>query len=107
MKVLLFLTCLVLAISAAPGPRNDLTCTICIDFVTDFDTWLTSDKTEADIVTFVEELCHAVGQIITGFEATCNFIVESQLPGIIDDLVNNNLDPLEVCTNGALMGSCP
>jgi ATP/maltotriose-dependent transcriptional regulator MalT len=78
-----------------------------VDIVTDFDEWLTSDKTEQEIITFVEELCHAIGQLITGFEATCNALVEAQLPAIIDDLVNSNLDPLTVCTSGALMGSCP
>ena len=36
---------------------------------------------------FVKELCHALGQIIPGFEATCDFLIESQLPGIIDGLV--------------------
>ena len=58
-----------------------------MDIVTDIDEWLTSDKTEQEIVDFVKELCHALGSIIPGFEATCNFLMESQLPGIIDGLV--------------------
>merc|ERR1719452_19543 len=86
-KVLLVLSCLLLATSAAPEPRNALTCEICIDIITDIDNWLTSDKTEEEIVNFVKEICHALGQIVSGFEATCNFLIESQLPGIIDDLV--------------------
>merc|ERR1712189_45729 len=91
MKVLLLISCLVMAAMAAPNTRNDLTCQICMDIVTDFDEWLTSDKTEQEIVDFVKEICHALGQ--------------AQLPALIDDLVNKNLDPLEVCTNGAFMGS--
>ena len=51
-----------------------------MDIVTDIDEWLTSDKTEQEIVDFVKELCHALGSIIPGFEATCNFLMESQLP---------------------------
>ena len=42
------------------------------------------------------QLCAAIGQLITGFEATCHFIVISQLPHLIDDFVNNNLDPVKV-----------
>merc|ERR1712123_2307 len=104
MKVILSLACLFLAASAAPQPRNELTCQICIDIVTDFDNWLTSDKTEEEIIGYVKELCHAIGQIIPGFEETCNLLVTTQLPGIIDDLVESNLDPLEVCTNGSSHG---
>jgi len=107
MKVLFFFACLLVAASSSPSPRNALTCEICVDIVTDFDNWLTSDKTEAEIVDYIKQLCHTLGQLIAGFEATCNFLIESQLPGIIDDLVNSNLDPLTVCTSGALAGSCP
>ena len=62
-----------------------------MDIVTDIDEWLTSDKTEQEIVDFVKELCHALGSIIPGFEATCNFLMESQLPGIIDGLVREGI----------------
>jgi len=33
-----------------------LTCDICIDVITDFDEWLTSDKTEQEIVDFISEV---------------------------------------------------
>merc|ERR1712126_524698 len=87
MKVLLLISCLVMATMAAPNTRNDLTCQICMDIVTDFE-WLTSDKTEQEIVDFVKEICHALGSTISGFEATCNALVQAQLPALIDDLVN-------------------
>ena len=38
------------------APRNELTCDICIDIITDIDEWLTSDKTEQEIVDFVSEV---------------------------------------------------
>merc|ERR1719466_184833 len=104
MKTLLFLSFLILATTASLAPRNDLTCQICVDIITDLDNWLTSDKTEAEIVEYAKEICHALGQLIAGLEATCNFLMESQLPGIIDNLVHSKLD---VCTTGALGGSCP
>merc|ERR1712018_947948 len=88
-----------------PWPRNELTCQICVDIVTDLDNWLTDDKTEQEIVDFVKQLCAAIGQLIPGFEATCDFLIESQLPSIIDGLVNDNLDPTTICTQ--VLGACP
>merc|ERR1719435_523994 len=98
MKVLLLLACFVLAASAIPQARNQLTCDICIEFIT-------SDTTEQEIIDFLKEICHALGQIISGFEATCNLLVTSQVPGIIEGMVNDNLNPTQVCTD--VLGACP
>merc|ERR1712006_23894 len=100
MKIALFLlTCILASVSSKPKDGNALTCAICIDLVTDIDEFLTSDTTEDQIVQFVEQLCKALGTILPDFEATCNALVESQLPAIIDGLVNDNLNPQEICTN--------
>ena len=40
----------------------------------------------------------------SSIQATCNALVESQLPAIIDGLVNNNLNPQEICTQ---IAACP
>merc|ERR1739849_31261 len=90
--------------SSNPKGGNALTCAICIDLATDIDEFLTSDTTEDQIVQFVEQLCKALGTILPDFEATCNALVESQLPAIIDGLVNDNLNPQEICTN---IAACP
>ena len=37
-------------------PKNDLTCSICVDVVTDIDNFITSDTTEQEIVDFVKEV---------------------------------------------------
>merc|ERR1719264_392103 len=37
-------------------------------------------------------------------EAECNAMFENNLPQIIDDLVNQNLDPMTICTT---IGACP
>ena len=55
LQVLLVLACLA-AVALAAAPRNELTCNICIDIITDLDEWLTSDKTEQEIVDFVSEV---------------------------------------------------
>merc|ERR1712058_217313 len=101
MKVLIALACLLAVASCLPQPKNEFTCDLC----TDIDEFLTSDTTEQQIIDFVKEICHALGQLIAGFEATCNFLIESQLPAIIDGLVEDNLNPTQVCTD--VMGACP
>merc|ERR1711862_1035963 len=109
MKLLLvLLSCLIVAAMAAPQTektRDVFTCTLCEQFMTAFDDFLTSEKTEDQIVEFVQQLCGVLGQIIVGFEDTCNFLIQSQLPHIIDGLVHDNLDPTQVCTD--IMGVCP
>ena len=52
----ILLSCLAVFTMASPNTRNELTCQICVDIVTDFDEWLTSDKTEQEIVDFVKEV---------------------------------------------------
>merc|ERR1712233_103487 len=101
---ILLLASLLVSGSSIPKVGNSLTCAICIDLVTDIDEFLTSDTTEDQIVQFVEQLCKALGTILPDFEATCNALVESQLPAIIDGLVNDNLNPQQICTN---IAACP
>eukprot|EP00092_Neocalanus_flemingeri_P074826 GFUD01092590.1.p2 GENE.GFUD01092590.1~~GFUD01092590.1.p2 ORF type:complete len:116 (-),score=41.96 GFUD01092590.1:33-344(-) len=95
--VLALLSCLVA--STVSAPKNDLTCSICVDVVTDIDNFLTSDTTEQEIVEFVEQICSALGAILPDLEATCKALVESQLPAIIEGLVEGNLNPQEVCNS--------
>merc|ERR1712045_1019692 len=84
MKAALFLlSALVASSQAVPKSRNELTCSICIDIITDLDNFITSDTTEDQIVAFFKELC--------------NTLMETQLPAIIDGLVNDNLNPQQVC----------
>merc|ERR1711910_316281 len=101
MKVLLLLSMVLTTLSV---PTNDLTCSICVDVVTDLDNFITSDTTEQQIVEFVEQICSALGSILPDLEATCKALVEAQLPAIIDGLVEQNLNPQEVCNS---IMACP
>ena len=75
-----------------------------MDIVTDLDDWITSDVTEDKIVEWVSQICHTLGQLISpDLEATCKVIVGAQLPAIIDGLVEQNLNPDEVCKS---IGAC-
>merc|ERR1712158_227588 len=96
MKAALFLLSALVA-SAFAAPKNELTCSICIDVITDLDNFITSDTTEQQIVDFAKELCHAL-------EEQCNAMMEANIPAIIDGLVNDNLNPTEVCT---MITMCP
>merc|ERR1712112_170583 len=97
MKVVLALSLLLALASAAPKTDNALLCAICIDLVTELDNFITSDTTEQEIVTFVEQICAYIGTILPQFEATCDALVETQRPAIIEGLVHDNLNPQEVC----------
>merc|ERR1712141_207784 len=91
------LSALVASSMAVPKSRNELTCSICIDIITDLDNFITSDTTEDQIVQFFKELCHTLGSLLGAS-------LESQLPAIIDGLVNDNLNPQQVCNS---IGMCP
>merc|ERR1739840_16497 len=99
MKAALFLlSALVASSQAVPKSRNELTCSICVDIITDLDNFITSDTTEDQIVAFAKEICHALGSLLgASLEAQCNALMEAQLPGIIDQIVNDNLNPQQIC----------
>merc|ERR1712088_596170 len=100
MKAAFFLlSALVASSQAVPKSRDELTCSICIDIIT------TSDTTEDQIVAFFKELCHTLGSLLgASIEEQCNTLMETQLPAIIDGLVNDNLNPQQVCDS---IGMCP
>merc|ERR1711899_128457 len=87
----------------ARGLEKGLLCDVCVDVVTDLDEFLTSDTTIDEILKFVEEICHALGAIDPTLETLCVSLVEAQLPTIISGLVEDNLNPSEVCT---AIGAC-
>merc|ERR1712088_786244 len=83
-----------------PEPK-DLLCDICIDVITDLDQWLTSDSTEDQIVEWIEQVCDLLSALVP--EAIRKSLIESQIPAIIDGLVNDNLNPQELCGS---IGAC-
>merc|ERR1719226_459320 len=99
MKFALLISAFVASALAAPKTTNELTCNICDDVITDA-------TTEDQIIAFFKEICHTLGSIMgsPALEAECNAMFETNLPQIIEDLVNNNLDPMTICTN---IGACP
>merc|ERR1711910_56581 len=98
-RQLIALVCLGGLVQASRDPIDDLLCNVCLDVVTDLDEWLTSDATEGEIIHFMESLCTALGAILQDLEDICIDLMESELPAIIEGLVEDNLDPATVCYN--------
>merc|ERR1712112_102844 len=92
--VIIFVTLLATALAANTKlDTKGLACDICMDVIGDLDNFLTDDTTQEEILSFVKELCHLLGQILgENFENQCN--------AIFDD----NMNPTEVCT---LITACP
>merc|ERR1719334_2600633 len=99
MKASLFLISSLVALSmASPSPKNDLTCSICVDVITDLDNWLTADTTMEEIKAFTHQICAGIGSLLgEAVEAQCNKMFDDNPPAIINALVNDNLDPQQVC----------
>jgi len=105
MKAFVFLVLVTLSTDSVKGARNDLLCNICLDIVTDIDSWITSDTTEDQIVDWLHMICEKLGELLSpDLVATCDLVLGSQIPNIIDGLVEQNLNPDQVCQ---MIGACP
>merc|ERR1712121_61940 len=105
MKFILAILSCSLAVSYAMPQSKSLPCDICVDMITDIDKFLQEPATIDEILSYAYEICHLLGGILPDLETACMDIFESQLPAIIEDLVENQLNPTEVCTN--TLGMCP
>merc|ERR1740131_708487 len=103
-SLLLVFSCLVVSSLSLPRDSNDLTCSICVDVVTDIDQFITDYTTIEQIMDFAKQLCAALGLILADMETECNKIMDEQLPAIIENLVNEQMDPQTVCNT---IGACP
>merc|ERR1712039_1004112 len=79
-------------------------CDICTLVVTEIDKLIVADQTLDELIVLVEGLCSAIDGLFPGAGATCNALVESYLPQIVEGLVNNQLSPASVC---GLLTLCP
>ena len=83
---------------------KDLTCDICKLIVTQIDNLLLDGNTIDQIINFVDDICQPLDSIVQGATAACELLIKTQLPGIIDQLVHNQLSPDSVCK---LLTACP
>merc|ERR1712179_380157 len=66
--------------------------------VTEIDKLIVAEDTLDSVIELVEELCSSIDGLFPGAGATCDSLVESYLPQIIEGLINNQLSPASVCT---------
>merc|ERR1711942_271498 len=102
--MLLLILLFFLSPSLVHSSQNDLTCSTCVGIVTAIDDWITSDKTEQEILDFFNQICLAVDQLIPGLGENCTNFLQNNGPSIIDSIVHEKLDPMETCT---LLTACP
>merc|ERR1711872_987904 len=82
--VIIFVALLATALAANTKlDTKGLACDICMDVIGDLDNFLTDDTTQEEILSF---------------ENQCNAMFDENLPAIIDAIVNDNMNPTEVCT---------
>ena len=93
-----------ISISESKNTNSNPICEICKYLVNDIDEQLLDGATQDDIIAAVEKICGPLDSIIQGATHACELIIETQLPEIIDLIVNNQLDPQAVCHS---LGLCP
>ena len=76
---------------------KSIQCDICTFVVTEIDKILVNDEVTDALIQEVEKLCTSLDNVFPGAGASCNAIVETYLPQIIQGLVNNQLSPSAVC----------
>merc|ERR1739840_9525 len=59
-------------------------CDICTLVVTEIDKLIVADQTLDELIQLVEQLCSGIDGLFPGSGATCNALVESYLPQIIE-----------------------
>merc|ERR1711881_196262 len=76
---------------------KSIQCDICTFVVTEIDKIIVNDQVTDALIQEVEKLCTSLDNIFPGAGASCNAIVETYLPQIVEGLVNNQLSPSAVC----------
>ena len=102
MKFQLILVACLASLAIAHPKTKDLACDLCIDIIQDIDDALKADV--PNIIEAVDKICDQIGDIFPGGAVACKLLVQTQLPSIIDDLINNQLKPETIC---AQFGACP
>ena len=78
---------------------SSASCDLCIAVVTGLEDYITDDTTMDQILEKVEEICKTLGAL----EGLCIQTIESYLPGIIEGILDGQLNPDQIC---ALIGLC-
>ena len=76
---------------AAAG--SSATCDLCIAVVEGLENFITDDTTMDQIIAKVEEICSSLGPL----EGLCIQTIEGYLPDIIQNILDGQLSPMNIC----------
>ena len=100
------LVCLfgIVAVQASPLQKSekpkDWACDVCLYVVREVDKYLANQATIDQILTIADQVCDLIGdQLPFGGVAGCKIYMQTQIPGIIQNLVENQLSPEAICKN--------
>ena len=99
------LVCLfgIVAVQASPVKSEkpkDFACDVCLYVVREVDKYLANQATIDQILTIADQVCDLIGdQLPFGGVDGCKIYMQSQIPGIIQNLVENQLSPEAICKN--------
>ena len=99
--LLVLLSCLQTSFSALPE-QSELSCTLCLDILTDLDNFITEDTTEEEIVERFEIICLYLFFLGSNMVEDCEAMME-KLPEIIESIVDKH-PPQDICE---ALGACP
>jgi len=81
--------------------ENVLICTLCESIMTSIDESIVDPTNEQEIADYLAQICNYVGP---NLEAMCLEFITEYTDDIIDQFVNNYLNPDQIC---AAIGACP
>ena len=84
---------LLLSSSYIPSSQAAAECDLCITVVTAVEEYVLAGDTMEDIITKIEAICATMGAL----EPLCENLIEQFLPGIIEDILTNQLAPWAIC----------
>ena len=91
----------IMAVQASPLKKEkprDIACDLCLYVVGEVDKYLANDATIEQILTIADQVCDLIGdQLPFGGVDGCKIYMQSQIPGIIHNLVENQLSPEAIC----------
>lgn len=97
----LSILCLATGEKIKPGSENVLICTLCESIMTSIDESIVDPTNEQEIADYLAQICNYVGP---NLEAMCLEFITEYTDDIIDQFVNNYLNPDQIC---AAIGACP
>ena len=84
--------------SKSENPK-DFACDVCLYVVNEIDKYLAQEATIEEIMKFVYQLCDLIGDQFPGGAESCKIVLQTQIPVIIEQLINNQLSPEQICKN--------